>query len=124
MTKTPTSRVEVAAKIAGFPDMGELDFQAIEDLIDTISDQPAIQDVVAERAYQTHRWDEHNSTHVQPSIDSYLGLATTYLGTASCSYRNVQSNPEETLAHKRSGLIKAAAVLLQAVNHIDEGRLS
>ena len=110
-------RQEVAAKIAGFDRLTEDQKQEIIDLCPKLIDQPAIRDVIAERAYQTVRWDEHNSTHIEPSIDSYIGLAVTYMGGASCSYRNNDND-------KREMLMKAAAILLQAVNHIDEGRLS
>lgn len=72
----------------------------------------AMVDIALERQRQIEGgWDEKNRGLV---LDQYIGIATAYVGRATCSYRNA---PEK----KREMLVKAAAVLAQAIDRIDEG---
>ncbi len=74
----------------------------------------ASDDVLAERKRQIDNgWDEKNRGL---SLDQYLGIAAAYTGRATCSYRN---EPET----KRDMIMKAAAVLLQTLDRIDDGSL-
>lgn len=71
-------------------------------------------DVLAEREKQrVGGWDEKNEGLV---LDQYNGITLRYLGGATASYRN---DPAE----KREMLVKAAAVILQTIERIDEGKL-
>lgn len=74
----------------------------------------SIEDILAERYKQINAgWDEKNKGL---NIDQYIGIAIAYIGRATCSYRNVPSE-------KREMLMKAAAVLAQAIDRIDDGSL-
>ncbi|MEM6746804.1 MAG: hypothetical protein AAF608_05240 [Pseudomonadota bacterium] len=77
--------------------------------------RPSIEEVVAERVYQEGVWAEHNRSNLL-CLDEYIGVALRYLGGSTISYRNAGED-------KRKMLIKAAAVILQAVDHIDNGNL-
>lgn len=71
-------------------------------------------DVLVERTSQIENdWDERNKGLV---LDQYLGISIAYLGRATCSYRN---DP----AAKRAMIVKAAAMLLQTIDRIDDGSL-
>jgi hypothetical protein len=110
-------RKETAAKIAGLPPLTDADKETIAKLREIVKQQPGVIDMIDERAYQLFRWDETNSTHIKAHVDSYIALALGYLGRATPTpYRNEFHNT-------RNMLVKSAAVILQAVNHIDEKRL-
>lgn len=69
-------------------------------------------DVLAERSRQREQqWDSKNAGLV---LDQYIGISLAYTGRATCSYRN-------SPAQKREMLVKAAAVLLQTIDAIDNG---
>lgn len=109
------NRNEIAAKFAGFEDLNAAEYEKIEEIFKNLSVDSCVQDVLGERAYQIFRWDESNASHLN-SIDEYIGLCITYLGGATCSYRNSDND-------KREYLVKAAAILLQTINHIDNKRI-
>jgi hypothetical protein len=80
-----------------------------------VSDRNSTKDVIAERQRQIDGgWDEKNTGL---NLDQYLGIAAAYTGRATASYRN---DPSE----KREMIMKAAAVLLQTLDRIDDGSLS
>ena len=58
-------------------------------------------------------WDDKNRGL---NLDQYIGIAVAYVGRATASYRN---KPDE----KREMLVKAAAVLAQTIDRIDDGSL-
>jgi hypothetical protein len=71
--------------------------------------------VLRERdAQRSAGWDEINKQYV---LDQYVGVTLRYLGETTVSYRNND-------AEKRTNLIKAAAVLLQAADRVDDGSLA
>ena|SRR5580692_8472919 len=74
-------------------------------------------DVLEERQNQrVEHWDERN-VELGLSLDQYIGVVLAYLGRATCAYRN---QPE----FKRDMLMKSAAVLIQTMDRIDEGKLA
>jgi hypothetical protein len=74
-------------------------------------------DVLEERQNQrVENWD-HKNVEAGLSLDQYIGVAMAYVGRATCASRN---DPKL----KRDMLMKAAAVILQAMDRIDEGVLS
>lgn len=80
-----------------------------------IKDRNSIKEVIEEREYQEKIWEEHNKSNLL-CLDEYIGVSLRYLGGATISYRNAEED-------KRKMLIKAAAVILQAVDHIDNKNL-
>jgi hypothetical protein len=75
--------------------------------------RPSVRDAVLERAQQiSDGWDAKN-TQLGLRPDEYIGVAMAYLGRATCGSRNADLD-------KRTMLIKAAAVLLQLVDRIDD----
>lgn len=83
---------------------------------DLVPYRPSFQDCIAERQKQLNHWDDEN-VHRGYNLDGYIALALTYLGMATSSYRN------DGMDEKRSSLIKAAALILQAVDRIDDQTL-
>lgn len=81
--------------------------------------RPSIVDVINERVGQVKFWDDKNAS-VGFNLDNFIGIAIYYIGRATCSYHN---DVDDRTKHKRTNLIKAAAVLLQAVDRIDDGTL-
>lgn len=81
-------------------------------LPENIRDRKSVFDVLGERGAQVTRgWDERNRGL---SLDEMLGVTITYIGQATCSYRNQASR-------KRENIVKAAAVLLQILDRFDDG---
>lgn len=94
-----------------------------KDIFPSVLNSRSIQDVTAERVTQIENWDASNAK-AGFCLDNYIGIAQHYIGGATCSYHNdARGGVEDVEQHKRTNLIKAAAVLLQAVDRIDDGTL-